>query len=102
MDEALKTFFAHEGIVDTIIDFTGVPRLDFETSVVSDRGRRPSRKSDTRRVFVVNTPVLFGTMRLYSAHQEHHGYTPPTKVHSLAEAHDLQQAPDARFEPVAF
>src|SRR5689334_866262 len=80
LDSALKSFFARRGIVDTIVDFTGVPRLDFEASIVSDRGRRPSRKSDTRRVFVVASPVMFGVMRLYSAHQENRGDKPPAIV----------------------
>jgi hypothetical protein len=52
------------------------------------------------RVFVGDNPLMFGLLRMYSAHQDNFGETAPTIVRSLAEAFETLGVTGPHFETV--
>jgi hypothetical protein len=99
-DGLLAKFVAREGTSDTIVDFRGLPPSDLRSPEFMARGRRPSRMPGRRRVYVADSDLVFGSLRMYSAYQHRSGATPPMVVRSLEEALNLLDAVDAIFEPV--
>ena len=100
LDNALADFVGQQGTADTIIDFSGVPTIDFPASVLVERGRAPSRMPGRRRVFVVRNASFYGMFRLYGTYQDDRGVEPPLLVRSLEEALAAMGAGHAVFAPV--
>jgi len=100
-DGLLAKFVAREGTSDTIVDFRGLPPSDLRSPELVARGRRPSRMPGRRRVYVADSDLVFGSLRMYGAYQHHSGATPPTIVRTLEEALSLLDATNAVFEPVS-
>jgi hypothetical protein len=100
LDIMSADFVAHEGDMDVIIDFRGVPAGIVETSVVVDRGRIPSHTIGGRhRVFIVKDDLHYGLMRIYAAYQDGQRQDVPDIARSLDEALALFDATGATFEP---
>ena len=52
------------------------------------------------RVFVTDNPLMFGLLRMYSAHQDNFGELAPSIVWSLPEAFETLGLRGPVFEPV--
>lgn len=99
-NDELRGFVAREGTMATIVDLTGVPSASAESSALVSRGRLPSLMPGKPRVFVVGDAAMYGLLRVYAAHQEANGETPPRIVRSLAEAFKALSLTDPAFEPI--
>ena len=86
LDEHLQAFVAREGVMPTIIDFTGVESVNIAVANMVSRGGQRSQLLGQRRIFVSSDLLLFGLLRLYGAYQDNRGETPPITVRSLPEA----------------
>ena len=100
-DRLLAKFVAREGTSDTIVDFRGLPPSDLRSPELAARGRSPSRMPGRRRVYVADSDLVFGSLRMYSAYQHRSGAAPPAVVRTLEEALRLLDAAHAVFEPVS-
>ena len=84
LDLALAALVSEHGPTDTIIDFSDAGEVD-RSGLVQRRntaGRRPGK----RRIFVAPTSLHYGMFRLYGAHHENRGDTPPEITPTLADA----------------
>ena len=97
-DGLLLSFIAHHGATDVILDFTGAPATEIPTNLMRERAQRTTLVPGKRRVFVAPSDVVFGLLRLFSAHQ---GSDSPV-VRTLGEAFTLLQLDDPTFESVEF
>lgn len=100
LDAELLDFIARNGTMSTIIDFTRATTIEVQPSTLVNRGNNRSLMSGRPRVFVTNNPLMFGLLRMYSAHQDNFGEMPPTVVRSLAEAFETLGLTEPKFEPV--
>ena len=100
LDNELKAFVSREGTMPTIIDFTDVLAIE-QSSTLADREKIRPLMAGKPRVFVSNRPLLYGMLRVYSAHQDIQGEKVPTIVSSLAQAFHELSLIDPEFEPVA-
>jgi hypothetical protein len=98
LDVRLATFVAQHGTADTIMDFRNLNMEGTPTSVLFERGQRPSRMPGRKRVFLISGPLMTGLFRLYGAHQDNAGVQPPILVQTLKKALEVVGAPDATFE----
>lgn len=101
LDEDLQAFAAREGVMPTIIDFTGVDSVNVAVATMVHRGGRRSQLLGQRRIFVSSDLLLFGLLRLYGAYQDNHGETPPITVRSLPEAFAELGISRPMFEPIS-
>ena len=101
LDGYVKDFVAREGTMATIIHFTDTVSVEIEASSMANRGKARALMSGQPRILVTADPLLFGLLRLYTAHQENGGERPPAVVRSLAEATAALCPIEPEFEPVA-
>jgi hypothetical protein len=101
LDEHLQAFVASEGVMPTIIDFTGVESVNIAVATMVHRGGQRSQLLGQRRIFVSSDLLLFGLLRLYGTHQDHQGETPPITVRSLPEAFAELGISRPMFEPIS-
>ena len=100
LNDQLQAFVASNGTMPMIIDLTDVPSTDLEVSTFVSRGQIHSQMTGKRRVFVADSPLLFGLLRIYGAHQDNTGGSAPVIVNSLAEAFVELSLVDPEFEPL--
>jgi hypothetical protein len=100
-DERLKAFVAREGVMPTIIDFTGVESVNIAVETMVTRGGQRSQLLGQRRIFVSSDLLLFGLLRLYGAYQDSQGEIPPITVRSLPEAFAELGISGPMFEPIS-
>jgi hypothetical protein len=100
LDDALLWFVDRNGTMSTVIDFTAATCIEVQPSTVVHRGRSRSLMSGRPRVFVADNPLLYGLLRMYSAHQDGFGEMAPTIVRSLAEALEVLGLASPKFEAV--
>lgn len=101
LDSELLRFIAQNGVMSTVIDFTAATTIEVQPSTLVNRGNNRSLMSGRPRVFVTDNPLMFGLLRMYSAHQDNFGEMAPSIVWSLAEAFETLQLTCPHFEPVA-
>lgn len=101
LDERLQAFVAREGVMPTIIDFTGVESVNIAVATLVHRGGQRSQLLGQRRIFVSSDLLLFGLLRLYGTYQENQGETPPITVRSLPEAFAELGISGPVFEPIS-
>jgi hypothetical protein len=100
-DGELKSFIAREGIMPTVIDFTGISSVGIQIATLVHRGKSRSLMPGQPRVFVATGSLLFGLLRVYGAYQDGSGERPPAIVRSLDEAFATLSLIDPDFEPIA-
>jgi anti-anti-sigma regulatory factor len=101
LDERLQAFVAREGVMPTIIDFTGVDAVNIAVATMVGRGGQRSQLLGQRRIFVSSDLLLFGLLRLYGAYQDIEGEIPPITVRSLPEAFAELGISGPMFEPIS-
>lgn len=101
LDDHLQAFVAREGLMPTIIDFTGIVSVNVATATMINRGSQRSQLLGQRRIFVSSDHLLFGLLRLYGTHQDNHGEIPPSTVRSLPEAFEELGISRPIFEPIS-
>lgn len=100
LDDELKALVFSEGTMPMIIDFTGVSSVQLDSSILVTRGKNRSQMTGKPRVFVSNSPLLYGLLRIYGAHQDNTGEKTPAIVKSLAAAFVKLSLIGPEFEPV--
>lgn len=101
LDSELLHFIAQNGVMSTVIDFTSATSIEVQPSTLVYRGNNRSLMSGRPRVFVTDNALMFGLLRMYSAHQDNFGEMAPSIVWSLAEAFETLRLTGPIFEPVA-
>ena len=101
LDEHLQAFVAREGVLPTIIDFTGVESVNIPVANMVNRGGQRSQLLGQRRIFISSDLLLFGLLRLYGTYQDNRGETPPITVRSLPEAFAEFGISRPIFEPIS-
>jgi hypothetical protein len=100
LDGELIHFVDRNGTMPTVIDFTAATSIEVQPATFVHRGKNRSLMSGRPRVFVADNPLMFGLLRMYSAHQDDFGEMAPTIVWSLAEAFKTLGMTRPKFEPV--
>jgi hypothetical protein len=86
---------------DSILDFSGVERLDLATEFVAKRGALPQLFKDRERIYVVPQDDLKLLARLYASYQAAKGWRTPVIVGTMDEALDKLDVTASNFRPVA-
>lgn len=101
LDERVVAFIKVEGPPRAfVIDATEVVTLEVPTTEFVRRAKRPSRVSDTERVYIMPSADLYGMGRLFGTYQRMAGKREPLVVKTLAEAYYELKLTDPKFEPV--
>jgi hypothetical protein len=98
VDAVLAAYAARRGLVDTIIDFSGVSE-DIDTQMIVAHAYVAPPMQGKRRLFIVSSDLIAGLLRMYSMHHAAAGFTPPKIVRSLDDALAALGAANVDFEP---
>jgi len=91
------------GLCDSIVDFSGLVRIEIDTSYLRTMANRQPVMTGKRRVLVAPQPEMFGLGRLYGLQQAATtGATEPEMVRTLDEAFAALGLRSPNFVPVVF
>jgi len=99
-DNAASRFVARRGPARGIVDFSDVQAVDMPIDRLVERAQAPGVLGSERRVIVAPNDLTYGLNRVFTAHRVYVGKIEPLLVRTLAEAFEVLDLDDPKFEPV--
>jgi hypothetical protein len=100
LNVAAKSFIRRHGQVPSIVDLSGVTRIEVPANVIRAMGTISPTMGSQKRIYVAPSDEAFGLVRLYATHQDMAGHPYPTVVRSFIEATALIGRGELQFVPV--